>query len=87
MLCLMQGMPPSKRNVVIASSRAVREQCSCRINEWAEGWLATEQRVLGGRLFGGILLGGLVYRHYRQPVAFGCQIDRNGNARCVVGAD
>ena len=57
---------------------------SCRISDWAEGWLATEQCVLGGRLFSGIMLDGLVFRHYPQPVAFGGPIDRNADAAALL---
>ena len=70
------------------SSHAVCENVGlCRISDWAEGWLTTERCVPGGRLFTGIMLDGLVFRHYPQPVAFRGPIDRNANARCVVGAD
>ena len=75
------------REVLVSSCAVSGNVGSCRISDWAEGWLATEQCVLGGRLFSGIMLDGLVYRHYPQPVAFGGPIDRNADARCVVGAD
>lgn len=75
------------REVIVSSHAVCGNVGSCRISDWAEGWLATEQCVFGSRLISGIMLDGLVFRHYPQPVAFGGPIDRNADARCVVGAD